>query len=788
VPVSTEHYLPVLGADGLEQELGRGGIGRVLLVSDAHLGRDVAMKLLLNKRLEDPEVLHGIEQRFVREARVTGQLEHPAIVPVYEMGRRPDGSLYYVMRRIRGHTLASAVASAAKLEERLKLLPRVLAVCQAIAFAHSRQVVHRDLKPQNVMLDRYGETYVVDWGLASVRGQTDAVLGSPGPLTDELGALRLTPELTIGVSHLVIGTPAYMSPEQAEGDVTKVDELSDVWGLGAILYEVITGKIPRSSLQAPIRPVLEVEPAAPPELAAICTKALAVDRSQRYSSAEALALDLDAWVHDRRVQAYEYGPLELLKRFTRTYRAPIAVGLVAALALLILGLSSVHRVRMERDEARELAQLVFGDLGKQLTPVPGTAPVVEAVTRRAITFYERVLNEQTVSLEERQAMANAVLRLAELNAKLGRADEALRLATLCNQLVSPVEGATRERPSSLINAVGCEVSLATLAFKQGNMAEAEKHLDEADRRLALGPSTWNEPDWLRTQSTVVSRRFQLAWEGGDTARAKAMAEREVAIDEKVYAAIPKSSDAAEALAGSLGDLSLTALGSGDNEAAIAAGARAIELLRAVQGLATNANALGRLAGCLSQQANTLVLSGHDGPEVVALRREAADRWERLLTLEPGMVASRQDYAVHLLRMGEGPKAYEQFIRANGQDELEFALAALLAGHPDEVISRRAAIEAKAEHRGLWVLAVALAVTGDAKSGAAVARLGTEIDPIVEWPSAAVHAWAAKVGGPLGVTLEQFATEYDATLADGGTTKTWPTLMEHLAQSLDALAK
>jgi len=360
VPVDLSHLQPEMaGRYGRQGELGRGGMGRVLLAFDEQLGREVAMKELLIKTgdssLSDG-VSIGVVTRFLREARVTGQLEHPGIVPVHELGRRDDGTIYYTMKRIRGRAFSAVLAEARSIEERLELLIHFRHVCEAVAYAHSRGVVHRDLKPDNVMVGEFGETVIVDWGLAKVRGEDDpraADVSQRVQIGESDGAAST-------IDGHAIGTPAYMSPEQARGELNLIDERSDVWSLGAMLFELLTGRAPHQGdkavevLQKVIddRPpkVRAVEPTAPPELAAIADRALLRDASSRYPNAEALAAEIRAFQDGRQVHAYDYSSLEMIRRFVQRHRAASVAAVVISVAVIAMTAVAWTMYTAERDK------------------------------------------------------------------------------------------------------------------------------------------------------------------------------------------------------------------------------------------------------------------------------------------------------------------------------------------------------------------------------------------------------------------------------------------------------
>jgi PAS domain S-box-containing protein len=301
----------------------RGGLGEVFVAVDEEFGREVALKEIQGRYADDPLC----RARFLREAEVTGRLEHPGIVPVYGLGAYPDGRPYYAMRFIKGASLRCAIGRLHSDEELRadgkkwslelrKLLGRFLAVCNAVDYAHSKGVIHRDLKPDNVMLGDYGETYVVDWGLARVVSTQE----EDGPGNRK--ALRFTGEAqNSDITRMgeVLGTPAYMSPEQAQGEVNRLGPASDVYSLGALLYHLLTGKAPFEGRDVQVLigrvckgeflPPREVSQTVPTELEAIILKAMALKAEDRYPSAGALAAEVERWLADDPLSGFQHANL-----------------------------------------------------------------------------------------------------------------------------------------------------------------------------------------------------------------------------------------------------------------------------------------------------------------------------------------------------------------------------------------------------------------------------------------------------------------------------------------------
>ena len=414
-----------------------------------------------------------------------------------------------MLRRIEGKSLHDTLALAKDLDARLALVPALVRACQAVAFAHEHGVVHRDLKPQNIMLGRFGETYVLDWGLALVESRA--------------GAPDVTAPHEVGG---VVGTPAYMSPELALG--LGADARSDVWGLGACLYHLLTGQAPISgrSVQSAmghasageVAPVLALEALAPPDLAAICQKALAQERSHRYADATALAADLEAWLAGRTVSARTYSRGQLLRRaLSANGRAVVVV--VAGLVLLggVLGFDEL-RVRRERNEARLFVRELLRELPQQIDASRQNVQLINALTRRG----QQWLGREDLSVEEMEDACDVLAYLAASNAEVS--DWAAARALYAASAEMSERGLGLQPDSSAF--FGCQVeSRAGLAYcedEAGNTARAGALYAEAWRQMeswkgALSPalrqvrgdvaSKWGTSVW--TRDPVLGRKLFL---------------------------------------------------------------------------------------------------------------------------------------------------------------------------------------------------------------------------------------------------------------------------------------
>ncbi len=422
----------------------KGGLGQVWLARDGTLGREVAFKEIRPEYDDRPDVW----ARFLREAQITGRLEHPGVVPVYELSRRGEGGRpFYTMRFIRGRTMREAIAAyQAKRKEGKagpldlsNLLNAFIGVANAVAYAHAKRVIHRDLKGDNVIVGDYGEVIVLDWGLANSLDEAEAPVAVPA-----------TPALGEGtMAGQVLGTPAYMPPEQAQGRIDQVGTASDVYSLGAILFEILTGQTPihggsanetvrRAATEA--RPsARSIDPEVPRALDAVCAKALALDPADRYASAGDLADEVRRFLADEPVAAWPEPWTRRAGRWARRHRAAVtgaAALLVTAVVALAAGnvlLGQKNReIERQRAQADANFRLAKGAVDRYLTRVADSkelrAKNLEGLRTSlfasAREFYETFVKQRAEDAGAKADLASAYVSLGNISRLTGNTKDA----------------------------------------------------------------------------------------------------------------------------------------------------------------------------------------------------------------------------------------------------------------------------------------------------------------------------------------------------------------------------
>ena len=527
-----------------------GGLGAVSVALDEELNREVALKEVL-KKYSNYQSAHD---RLRVEAEITGGLEHPGIVPVYGLGSYQDGSPFYCMRFIKGDSLKDAIrtfqesktklsASSRNLELR-GLLRRFIDVCDAVSYAHSRRVLHRDLKPGNIMLGKYGETLVVDWGLAKATGQDQEVsVSADRPIVPRSGS---TAAPTLAGS--TIGTPQYMSPEQAEGRIDQLGPATDVYSLGATLYCLLTGQaaftdkepedILRKVRKGEFPRPTAIESTVPKALEAICLKAMKKEPDLRYSSPSDLGMDIERWLADEPVTAYADPWTDRLARSVRRHRTTFAT-ISAILVMTLVGLGAVSTVTTNKNaqltkanldllEARNLAEENRGKAVQQkeraednlttartialyileiaeenLSRVPGKEAFRESMMDRCYDMFVSV-NEQTQGDPQAQFEFAKVARMSgNVKRLLGKFDtgrERLVIAAKSLEKLHEASKADSELHDYLIETYRDLGTLEKAAgdFRSANIA-LEKAADRIEVLITLRP---NEPAFRKTNGTI----------------------------------------------------------------------------------------------------------------------------------------------------------------------------------------------------------------------------------------------------------------------------------------------
>lgn len=528
-PVAPDRYVDYL-------PVGQGGMGVVYWALDGEMNRAVAFKVL---RPPGPAADAGVTPpapigfhaptgetadrdtfdegvaRFLMEAWITGGMEHPGIVPVYEIGATEHGVPYYTMRFVRGRrTLADALDEARELPvgERLHLLEPLLKVCDAIRYAHSRGVIHRDLKPDNVALGEYGEVVVLDWGLAKLVGTVDHAATRWRQRVEQFRSVRDLRTLTS-----VIGTPGYLAPEAARGEIDALDERADVYALGVILHEILTGRLPldpgrgrayleQVAAEAPPS-VLEIEPEAPPALGALCDAALAVSRDMRPASVDDLAAAIRTWQRDAAAEGQvaawcreartalsvagdAAGPLaarELERAATACNRVlELRPGHAEARELLDATRAAAQAAveRAEREARRRLGRRVAAVAAVALVVVAsGVAWVVEGRRREAEEARTQARHAEAREARQRES-AESTLRflvdeVREEPAARGRTAELVELGRRARDHYA-AQPVVEDPPARFDRRMAVWLDLGRAELERGHLADARAAFEEAE--------------------------------------------------------------------------------------------------------------------------------------------------------------------------------------------------------------------------------------------------------------------------------------------------------------------
>ena len=542
--VDPSHY--VIG-----REIARGGMGRIMIAHDRRLGRDVAIKLLL---VDSPL----LRRRLEREVRISARLQHPAIVSVHEAGTWPTGEIFYAMKLVTGESLDKAIARSSS---RLALLPNVIAAVDALAYAHSKRVIHRDLKPANVLVGEFGETVVIDWGLAKSLDEADVSIGS------------------------VVGTPMYMPPEQARGE--SVDERADVYSLGAMLYQLLSGTPPYTGATPDdVRAAVVAGPPAalpasvPRDLVAIVEKAMARDPAARYPTAKQLAEDLKKFQTGQLVGAHRYSTGELVRRWIRRHRTTVALGAIAIFALGVVAVVSMRRIVREqeradrqrvaaersRHDAEDLLSFMVGDVSAKARPL-GKLDLLEDVAKKATAYYAN--RRDDVSVVELGTRGRARTNLGEVLFEQGHTAEALaefRAAlAIADRLAIQEPANAAWRRDQFIN----RVSIGDAVIAQGDRAAA---LVEYRAALAIGETvvaTTRANNDRRQLSNAHERIGDVLLAQGDLVGAMAAHERARAIDIELTRAEPDNREYQRGLVVALNKVGNVLLERGDATGALA---------------------------------------------------------------------------------------------------------------------------------------------------------------------------------------------------------------------------
>jgi tetratricopeptide (TPR) repeat protein len=700
----------------LRDEVGRGGMGVVYRARDTALDRDVAVKLLAERYPADSPAA----QRFLSEARITGQLQHPGIPAVHQVGTLADGRPFLAMKLIKGSTLEALLKQRADpAAERGRLLAIFEALCQAVGYAHAHHVIHRDLKPSNVMVGAFGEVQVMDWGLAKVLGEEPPATALAAEQTRAWTEVSPTPETE---SHTqagsLVGTPAFIPPEQALGELEKVDERADVFGLGALLAVILTGKPPyvgetfESVRVQAVRGKLQDcfarldASGAEPELVALCKQCLAFEPADRPADAGAVAqavAGLRAAADERarraeleRVQALGEQATAAARSAEQRKRRRLALGAAALLvAAAVAGLMAVLAVQRQANadlaaKNHELAdeqakvQARF-ELAQRAIALFHTGVSEDALLKNeqfkelrtkllkaAAAFYadlEKLLAGQT-DARSRKALAAAYFHLGELTDKIGTKPEALvlhRKALAARRELAAAEGADVETRLDVARSLRAE---GILLYYTGDPRGARRAWEE-QRDIATALEAESPTDPVRA---VLARSHNtigvLLMETGKPPEALEAFRKALAIQQQLADANPAIPAYQSDLALSHNNIGTVLLRSGKPEKAVAEWRQALAINQkladahpAVADFQSAVAGTRNNIGDLLSQTGKLAEALQEHQKALAIRQKRADANPAVTDFQSDLAASHSSIGYLLSQMGESAEALRAHQRA-----------------------------------------------------------------------------------------------------------------------------